>query len=82
MTLLEKSVRNLADALEALETKLDERLDDLAASGDAVAAAKRQATAARQATTHASRGVAAAISDLKAILAEDEDKNRGADESS
>lgn len=74
MTLLEKSVRNLADALEALETKLDERLDDLAASSDAIVAAKRQASTARKATDHASRGVAAAISDLKAILADDEDE--------
>lgn len=82
MTLLEKSVRNLADALEALETRLDERMDDLAASGETVAAAKSQASTARKATDHASRGVAATISDLKAILADDEDRNRGADESS
>lgn len=83
MTLLEKSVRNLADALETLETKLDERLDDFSASSDTIAAAKRQAQTARSATDNASRGVAAAITDLKAILAkDDEDKNRGADEPS
>lgn len=80
MTLLEKSVRNLADALEALESKLEDRLDDLSASSDTIAAAKRQALAARKQTDHASRGIAAAISDLKTILADDEDGKRGADE--
>ncbi|WP_425410152.1 hypothetical protein [Hyphococcus sp.] len=80
MTLLEKSVRNLADALEALETKLDARLGDLDASSDSIASAKRQAQTARKATDHASQGVAAAITDIKSILAEDDGANRGADE--
>lgn len=77
MTVLEKSVLNLANALEALESKLEARLDDLSASDETIAAAKRQALAARKQTDHASRGVAAAISDLKAILAEDDEKKGG-----
>ncbi|WDI32406.1 hypothetical protein PUV54_04260 [Hyphococcus flavus] len=81
MTLLEKSVRNLAEALETLESKLDDKLEDLSASQDAIDAAKRQAVAARKQTDHASRGVAAAISDIKAMLADDEDRKRGSDES-
>jgi len=82
MTLLEKSVRNLAEALETLESKLDDRLDDLSAGSDTIAAAKRQALAARKQTDNASRGIAAAISDLKSILSDDEDKARGANEPS
>lgn len=78
MTVLEKAVRNLADALEALETKLDGRLDDLSASEDLISAARRQAITARKQTENASRGVSAAISDLKAILAEDDSKKGSA----
>ncbi|MEX6632435.1 hypothetical protein [Hyphococcus lacteus] len=77
MTVLEKAVRNLADALEALESKLDGRLDDLAANDDVISAAKRQASAARYQTENASREVAAAISDIKSLLDTDEAKKGG-----
>ncbi|WP_411816491.1 hypothetical protein [Hyphococcus sp. DH-69] len=77
MTVLEKAVRNLADALEALESKLDGRLDDLAANDETISAAKRQASAAREQTENASREIGAAISDLKAILEADEAKKGG-----
>lgn len=74
MTVLEKAVQSLAEAIEALESRLDVRLDEAGASEEAIAAARRQALAARKQTDNAARGVAAAISDLKAILAEDDRK--------
>ncbi|WP_411819476.1 hypothetical protein ABFZ85_11640 [Hyphococcus formosus] len=77
MTVLEKAVRNLADALEALESKLDGRLDDLTANDETISAAKRQASAAREQTENASREIGAAISDLKGILEADEAKKGG-----
>ncbi len=76
MTVLEKAVQSLAEAIEALESRLDARLEDEAITEEAMAAARRQALAARKATETAAHGVAAAISDLKAILAEDA-KNGG-----
>ena len=74
MTVLEKAVRNLAEAIESLESRLEARLDEAAASEETVAAARRQAQAARKQTDSASRGIAAAITDLKAILADDDQK--------
>ncbi len=68
MTVLEKAVGELATALETLESKLENRLDDLSADGEAVAAARRQAHAARKHAAEAGSGLAAAISDLKALL--------------
>mgnify|MGYP000622109810 CR=1 FL=1 len=74
MTVLEKAVQSLAEAIEALESRLDSRLDDAAANDEAVEAARRQAMAARKQTDSASKGVAAAIADLKLILTEDDGK--------
>jgi len=78
MTVLEKAVRNLADALESLESRLDARLDDASAGDEALTAARKQAAAARKQTDNAARGVAAAISDLKTILDSDENGKGGA----
>jgi hypothetical protein len=79
MTVLEKAVRSLAEAIETLESRLDARLDDAAASEDMIASARRQALAARKQTDNASCGVSAAISDLKAILADDDQKKEAAE---
>ncbi len=79
MTVLEKAVRNLAQAIETLESRLDARLDDESATEETVAAARRQALAASKQMDSASRGVAAAINDLKAILAEDDLKKEAAE---
>lgn len=68
MTVLEKAVIDLANALDNLETKIEGKFDDQSASGDAVDAARRQARAAREHAENASKGVGAAISDLKALL--------------
>ena len=78
MTVLEKAVQSLAEAIEALESRLDARLETANGSDEAVAAAKRQAMAARKQTDNAAQGVAAAISDIKAILAEDDRKREEA----
>lgn len=74
MTVLEKAVQSLAEAIEALESRLDSQLDEAAANDEAIEAARRQAVAARNQTESASKGVAAAIADLKLILAEDDRK--------
>ena len=71
MTQLETAVRQLAAALDTLEGKLEERLSDLANETDTVDAARRQARAARAHAGDASDTLAAAIGDLKALLAED-----------
>jgi hypothetical protein len=68
MSILEEAVKNLAGALDALETRLDERLGELAQDADAFDAARRQARAARGHASDASVGLARAIGDLKALL--------------
>ncbi|MHA7872052.1 MAG: hypothetical protein ACX939_06870 [Hyphococcus sp.] len=71
MTVLEKAVLDLAKALETLEQKVETRLDDTSADGEALASAKSRARAARNHATGASRTLAGAIDDLKALLQED-----------
>ena len=68
MTVLENAVSDLANALEKLETKLEDRLDEQMADREAVAAARRCAQTARSHTASASDGLGAAISDLKTLL--------------
>ena len=68
MTLLENAVSDLAEALEKLETKLEENLDGQMADREAIAAARRCAQAARGHAGQASAGLGAAISDLKSLL--------------
>lgn len=70
MSLLENSVNQLAAALDALESKLDERLADLANQGEAVDAARRQARAAKGHAGVAADNLAAAIGDLRRLLGE------------
>lgn len=73
MTVLEKAVTNLAEALEALETRLDERLDAETAGREALTALRGQAAAAARHTKEASQGIAAAVSDVTALLARDDE---------
>lgn len=68
MSALEDAVETLANALDALEAKLDERLGDLAHYADAVDAARRQARTARTHAGEAAEGLAEAISELKALI--------------
>lgn len=76
MTILESAVQNLADALDALETKLDEQMAESAGYKDFVDAARRQARVARAHTGEASRELGRAIDDIKAILSEGDESNR------
>lgn len=71
MTVLEKAVGDLAQALETLESKLEDLLDDNNADQDAIAAARLQAHAARRHTAEAGQGVSAAIADVKSLLDHD-----------
>ena len=78
MTVLENAVRDLANALENLESNLENRLDDMSAAGEAIAASRRQADAAKKHAGEASIGLAASISELKALLsANAKDKPHG-----
>ena len=68
MSVVEKAVVDLANALDKLESKLEHRLDDHTARQEEIDAARRQATTARARTEEASQGVGAAIADIKALL--------------
>ncbi len=62
------AVQALGSALDALEERMDERLADLAHQDEAVDGARLYARSARSAAGDACDCLAAAISDLKAIL--------------
>jgi hypothetical protein len=68
MSTLEKSVKRLAGALDALEARLDDRLGDFAANGEAVAAARVKARTAKTQAAAAAEDLADAVRDLKALL--------------
>ena len=68
MSALESSVQTLADALDKLESTLDERIADASADADAVDAARRQARAAKTHISDASEGLAASMAELRALL--------------
>ena len=68
MSILEKSVVDLAHALDSLEAKLNGRLDDHSASDERIAAARAQARTAREHAATAASGLAGAIEDLKALI--------------
>lgn len=77
---LDRAVKALQAALDALEERLGDRLSDLAQESDAADAARRHARAARAAADEASDLLAEAIDDLKALVAaadpEPEDEER------
>lgn len=77
MTVLEKAVLNLANALETLEEKLESRLDDQSADGEAIEAARGQARAARGHATAVSRELSGAIDEIKALLDTDDAQAKG-----
>lgn len=68
MARLEEAVSDLATALAALETRLDERLGELGHDAEAADAARRHAREARAHANAAADGLAAAIGDLKTML--------------
>lgn len=71
MSVLEKAVSNLAEALETLETRLEEKTEEQAADREALAALRGRAAAAAKHTREAGQGVTAAISDVEALLSRD-----------
>ncbi len=71
MTVVEKAVLDLANALDNLEAKLETRLDEGLANTEQIEAARRHAQAAQAHTKTASSGLGAAISDLKTLLETD-----------
>lgn len=71
MSVVEKAVIDLANALDALETKLEGRFDDELAGTEEMDAARRQAKAAKARAEEASRDLGGAIADLKSLLAAD-----------
>jgi cell division septum initiation protein DivIVA len=77
MGILEKSVIDLANALDNLESKLEHSLDDRSASGDRIAAARRQARAARENAAKAARGLSDAIDDLRGLIADSSVREKG-----
>jgi len=77
MTVLEKAVLNLAEALETLETKLETRLDDQSADGETIDAARNRARAARGHAANVSRELSGAIGDLKSLLGDYDTVSKG-----
>ncbi len=70
MTVLEKAVLDLANALDQLEAQIEGKFDEKATSTEEIDAARRQAREAREHAENAAAGVGAAISDLKNLLSD------------
>lgn len=68
MTVLETSIRNLANALDALETRLERHLTDESQAEERDLAVTRQSRAARAQIETASTEVAALINEVQSIL--------------
>lgn len=68
MSTLEKSVKRLAGALDALEAKLDDRLADLKHSDDTIQAARVKARTAKTQASAAAEDLSDAIRDLRALV--------------
>ena len=65
---VETAFERLADALDALEARAGERLEDLDAGAEALDAARRQARLAQNAAREATDDLAAAVAELRDIL--------------
>jgi prefoldin subunit 5 len=68
MSSLDDAVRSLNKALETLEARLEDRLDELSERREGEDSIRRQARVARAHATSASDGLSSAIGDLKALL--------------
>lgn len=67
---LETSAKALADALDALESRLEQRLHDLTDAQETSALLRRQTRAAHAFTAGAAENLNRAIGDLRALLDE------------
>ncbi len=74
MSLLERAVADLADALDTLEAKIGDRFSSDQAGGDDADAASRHIRSARSRAERASSELADAIGDLKSMIG---DADRG-----
>ncbi len=77
MTILEKSVIDLANALEGLEAQIESQQDDSAAKSDLIASARKQSRAAQGHATNAGRDLSGAIDELKALLSDQTPNSKG-----
>lgn len=72
MAILERAVSDLADALDALEGKINDRLSGDETNAHSAVAVARHARTAREKTEEASDALSAAIGDLKSLLQEED----------
>lgn len=77
MSTLEDAVETLAGALDVLETRLDERLEELSDASEFAVATRRQARTAGAHAGAASKALGEAIGELRALLAADTAKTKG-----
>lgn len=68
MSTLEKSVKRLAGALDALEARLEDRLSDLKHGEESAASARMKARAAKTQASAAAEDLSDAIRDLKTLI--------------
>lgn len=77
MNTLEKSVKRLAGALDALEAKLEDRIADLKHGEDQIAAARLRARTAKTQAAAAAEDLSDAIRDLKSLIGGDKPSAKG-----
>jgi hypothetical protein len=70
MSTLEKSVKRLAGALDALEARLEASLGDQSARAEAVGEARARTRTAKTQASAAAEDLSDAIRDLKALLSD------------
>ncbi len=68
MSTLEKSVKRLAGALDALEAKLEDRLSDLKHGEETIEAARVKARTAKTQASAAAEDLSDAIRDLRTLV--------------
>ncbi|MBT8471747.1 MAG: hypothetical protein HKN14_01600 [Marinicaulis sp.] len=79
MSVLEKAILNLAEALDDLEGRIEGGADKSAAKTDQLMAAHKQARVAREHTEEAARDLSISIKELHRLLETDDDP-AGADD--
>ena len=72
MNVLEKAISDLAGALETLETRLENHIDDGEAEREALVSARRQAAVSYTHASQASEDLGAPLIKKKKILSEDD----------
>lgn len=70
MSILERSVADLADALDSLESRINEKLSTAELTGDASTITSRHVRSARKNTDQAAAELSAIIGELKSLIGE------------